>query len=54
MFEFSNKECIKKIKKLLTNKIWSEQLVNVFVSQYLLRAKECNVSKGNFEIVTIG
>ncbi|XP_060879384.1 uncharacterized protein LOC132951605 [Metopolophium dirhodum] len=42
----SNKECVKKMKNLLIIKDWSSDLVNVFVSQYLLQAHECNVSKG--------
>ncbi|CAI6367525.1 unnamed protein product [Macrosiphum euphorbiae] len=42
----SNKECVKKMKNLLVVKDWSSDLVNVFVSQYLLQAHECNVSKG--------
>lgn len=48
MSECSNKECVKKMKNLLVIKDWSSDLVNVFVSQYLLQAQECNVSKGNF------
>lgn len=46
MLVFSNKECIKKMIKLLAIKDWSSQLVNVFVTQYLLQAQECNVFKG--------
>ncbi|KAL4150064.1 hypothetical protein QTP88_003905 [Uroleucon formosanum] len=46
MSECSNKECVKKMKNLLVIKDWSSDLVNVFVSQYLLQAQECNVSKG--------
>lgn len=48
MFEYSNKECIKKIKEFLVNKVWSLQLINVFVSKYLLHARECSNSKGIF------
>lgn len=50
MPEFSHKECTKKFKELLTNKVWSLQLVNVFVARYLLQAKECSVTKGNFQL----
>lgn len=53
MPKFSNKECTKKIKELLANKVSSSQLVNVFVTRYLLQTQECNVSEGNFQIVTI-
>lgn len=48
MSELSTKECVKRIKTLLMNKVWSTQLVNVFVTQYLIKAKECNVTKGIF------
>jgi len=44
--KFSNKECVKKIKELLANKLWSLQLANVFVTRYLLQSQECNVSEG--------
>lgn len=50
MPELSNKECIKRIKTLLANKVWSPQLANVFVTRYLLQAQECNISKGAYVI----
>ncbi|XP_015379520.1 PREDICTED: uncharacterized protein LOC107173474 isoform X2 [Diuraphis noxia] len=46
MSECSNKECVKKIKDLIAIKDWSSDLVNVFTTQYLSQAHECNVSKG--------
>jgi len=48
MPEFSNKDCTKQIKELLADKIWAPQLVNVFISRYLLQSKECNINKGIF------
>lgn len=50
MNKFSNKKCIKKMKELLENDAWSSQLVNVFVTRYLLQSNECKVSKGIFLI----
>lgn len=44
--KFSNKKCIQRIKELLENDAWSSQLVNVFVTRYLLQSKECKMSKG--------
>lgn len=48
MSDYSNKECIKKIKEFLLNKVWSLQLINAFITRYLLNAQECNISKGIF------
>lgn len=46
MHTFSYKECIKKIKEFLSNKVHSSHLVNAFVTRYLINAQECNISKG--------
>ncbi|VVC31397.1 Hypothetical protein CINCED_3A019295 [Cinara cedri] len=43
---FSYKECIKKIKEFLANKVYTSQLVNAFVTRYLMNAQECNSIKG--------
>lgn len=43
---FSYKECLKKIKELISNKVHSSHLVNAFVTRYLINAQECNISKG--------
>jgi hypothetical protein len=48
MPEFSYKECLKKIKEYLANKHTSSQLVNLFITRYLLQSEECNISKGIF------
>lgn len=42
----SYKECIKKIKEFLANKVYTSQLVNAFVTRYLINAQEC---KGTLE-----
>jgi len=51
MPECSNKECVKKIKDFISRKDWSSDLVNVFTTQYLPQAHECNVSKGSFSSI---
>lgn len=47
----SNKERVKQIKELMSNDVWSSKLVNVFVTRFLLQAKECNISKGILRIL---
>lgn len=51
MPKFSYKECLKKIKEYLANKLLASQLANLFITRYLLQSEECNISKGMFGIL---